>query len=61
MEKFIMLNDDGYKFILRKSAIVAVEENLDLGQRAVRVNVGNRTEVYLADNTLEEIIERLEE
>ena len=61
MKNFIKLTELGNTFLINKSAIVSVDENLDSGQRAVRVNVGGKTEIHLTDNTLEEIIERLGE
>ena len=59
MKEFIKLEELGREFLVRKSAIISVSEHPDSDQTALVIDFGNKTDVYLADNSLEDIFTKL--
>ena len=61
MKGFIELKEGGTSFLLNARAIISVDERDEKRKRAIRVKTGDTTDVYLADETMDEILTKLEE
>ena len=57
---FIRLSELGKAFLLSTDAIISVDEQDEKKKRAIRVKTGDTTDVYLADETMDEILTKLE-